>query len=322
MLDDVRGDRPADRHVRRHQVAEPAVPRDVDIDDLADRRVAGVLRPDGRGVGVVDVEDVVVGATGDRVVERPQLDAPAVGREPVQRGRTTMLEGVSHQRQLARRASPLEPSSLGCHAPHSAMGTPVASPTCDGQLGRLRRRRLRPRRPAAGDRVRRRRAPTSCIYDMNPTPSTQVNAGEMPFDEPGRRRASSSGCSIGRTLLATDRSRGRSARREPWSSSSARPSTSTSTPTPTPCPRRDRRELADALPRRPAPRPAQHRLPGGHRAWSSGCSTRLGRRHRRRLLPRADRRGQGVHGAVLAAADRVRAAPTRREAGRASCSGT
>ncbi len=40
-------------------------------------RVGGVLRPDRLGVGVVDVEDVVVGATGDRVVERTELDPRA-----------------------------------------------------------------------------------------------------------------------------------------------------------------------------------------------------------------------------------------------------
>ena len=63
--------------------------------------------------------------------------------------------------------------------------------------------------------------------------------------------------------------------------------------------RRGRRRPAG---RRPAPHPAQHGLPGGHPDGRAAHGP-PGQVHRRRLLPRADRRRSGHGGAPLAAPD-------------------
>ena len=61
-------------------------------------------------------------------------------------------------------------------------------------------------------------------------------------------------------------------------------------------------------------------LPGRHRGWSSRWSRDRGLRHRRRVLPRAHRRGQGDERALRAAADRLGRARPRAASGPRRCS--
>ena len=107
----------------------------------------------------------------------------------------------------------------------------------------------------------------------------------------------------------------------PSSWSSARRSTSTSTPTRTRSPqalrgqRRRTSATASSLVLRSTVYP-------GVTALRRAAGRRARARRRRRLLPRADRRGQGDGGALRAAADRLRPHRTRPATGPRRCSGT
>ena len=159
------------------------------------------------------------------------------------------------------------------------------------------------------------------LYDVNPNAVDQVRAGKMPFWEQGADE-------LLERMIATDRldatadpksvGRGR-ARRARRRHAGRR----------APQPRPEVRAARDRGPARPAPRrsapdPAQHRVPGRHRDGREAAHR--GQAHDRRVvLPRADRGGQGARGAPLAAADRVRPyrarGATRRRALRADRAG-
>ncbi len=72
-----------------------------------------------------------------------------------------------------------------------------------------------------------------------------------------------------------------------------------------------RRPDRAAPPRRRARRPAQHRLPGHDRVRRRSASRQRGCERRRRVLPRADRRGPRARGAAHAAPDHRRRRRTR-----------
>ena len=140
------------------------------------------------------------------------------------------------------------------------------------------------------------------LYDVRPDAVDAVNAGEMPFVEPGapevaRRRAR------GRRLLERH-PRPRRGRRRPSTSSSSSAPRSTSTSTPTWARSTGAiEEIAGNLPDGQLLVLRSTVYPGVT-AVVERLVARLGARRRRRLLPRAHRRGQGARGARRAAADR------------------
>ncbi len=107
------------------------------------------------------------------------------------------------------------------------------------------------------------------LFDTNQSRVDQVRAAKMPFLEAGADEALER--RDGRRAPGGQRPNPRWSARPSTSSSWWAPrSTSTSTPDPNVVPSRDR-GAARRSPRRPAPGPAQHRVPRRHRAWSSGC---------------------------------------------------
>ena len=176
----------------------------------------------------------------------------------------------------------------------------------------------RTRRPAAGDRARRPRRLGGRLRRQRRRRSTRSTPAQLPFDEPGAA-----------DRLRSGGGRRAAARRRPTRRSSADG-------------RERHRGHRHPGRRAPEPRPARHPARAGGCArrtsatascwycaapctrasprWSSGCIARLGARHRRRLLPRADRRGQGHDRAVRAAADRLRPDRRGRGSGPARCS--
>ena len=164
-------------------------------------------------------------------------------------------------------------------------------------------RRRRPRRAPPVDRSGRSGKPR-VIYDLDARAVDTINAGGLPFLEPGaqellRRRWNPARCWR--------------RRRPRWSPTPRTLVVVIGTPVDehlNPDPQRDTRALEtvrSSIPRRPAPRPAQHRLPGGDPLVERFSPTR--EVDRRRLLPRADRRGEG-HGGARPLPQIVSAAPS------------
>ena len=142
------------------------------------------------------------------------------------------------------------------------------------------------------------------LYDVSEAAVATVNVGPAAVRRAGRRRGAAAGCSAPAGCAAST---------DPAVVGQAEhvvvvigtPSTSTSTPTRSAVPTRARARCATTSATASCSSCAAPCTRASPR-WSSGCSPSRGLRRRRRVLPRADRRGQGDDRAVRAAADRLR----------------
>ena len=141
------------------------------------------------------------------------------------------------------------------------------------------------------------------IYDVSESAVETVNAGRLPFDEPGAEPLLERAVASGRLHASTDPAVVGTA--EHVVVVIGTPVDEHLNPNQTAIPQGARR-LRAVPARRPAAGAALHGLPRGDRAGGED-DRGLGRVDRGRVLPRADRRGQGDDRAVRAAADRLRA---------------
>ena len=141
------------------------------------------------------------------------------------------------------------------------------------------------------------------IYDVSESAVESVNAGRLPFDEPGAAPLFERAVSVGQAPRLDRPVRGRHGRAR------GRGDRHAGRRAPEPEPDRDTEgpvRLRSLPARRPDAGAAVHGLPRGDRPGGED-DRRPRRRDRGGLLPGADRRGQGDDRAVRAAADRVRA---------------